>query len=225
MRLKGRLWKTGKPVSGNTLYELRTSQTVPFEEMHEDGSRDTVDVEFQIKESQRGFYAKEYRPPFIDENGCRKADILTLVIDETQQRCKSSIYDVKADVGGEDVIFKLIEQWCDSIHHKNSLIESLRGYEETQEIGVITRQYDEARIRATIDKKTEKRNELTNGPDTIAKAKVKQQVWKLDEELKKLTLFQEGKFTFYSETYSYAVHILRMRAPGDYHYDLRCDLG
>lgn len=225
MKLKGKVWKAEKPVNRNTLYEIRSDQIVPFEERQQDGSRDTVAVDFHINESQKGFYAEEYRPPFIDEDGCRKADILALVIDENRKCYRSFIYDVKADVGGEDVVFKLIEQWCDSIQHKNSLTACLRGYEEMQETGVITRVYDEERIKTTIDNKKEYRDKLVNGPDTIAKTKVKQQLWKLDEELKKLTLFQEGKFTFYSETYPYAVHILRMRAPGDYHYDLRCDLG
>lgn len=224
MKLSGKIWSKGKTVSRNTLYEIKSSHKLPFEEVQGDGSRDTVDVEFSLSGSQRGFYAEEFRPSFVQQSGCRKVDILAMVVDEGRQRFKSFIYDVKVNVGGEDVVFKLIEQWSASIQHKNALATYLQGYDEQLEIGVITRQYDEMRIYSAIEKKRAKRAELTEGPDTIAKTKIKQQLWQLDEELKYLTLFHDGKFVFCNKTYSYVVHILVEQRTGNYHYDLMCDL-
>ena len=91
--------------------------------------------------------------PCIDDEGAKKVDVLILVIDESNKKFSSRILDIKQSVGGEDVIFHLLEQLQDSMKHKDALAVYMDDFAEVQHLGFVTRDLQLERIEETVEKK------------------------------------------------------------------------
>lgn len=150
MKIKGDTIKENKKLLSGRLYRVDTCRTIVFEEKD---TNDIVNINFAINGNQYGIYGNEYKPPFVDDNGGKKADILVLVIDEDGKRFSSWVVDVKKTIGGEDVICHLIEQLMESVKHKKAIATYLEEFDEEQHIGYITRDLQKDRIQETISKK------------------------------------------------------------------------
>lgn len=150
MKIKGDKVKENKALFPGRLYRIEESRTIVFEEKE---TGDAVNIIFCIQNRQYGIYGNEYKPPFVEDRGGKKADILVLVIDERRKRFSSWILDVKKAVGGEDVICHLVGQLVESVKHKRAIAAYLDDYEEEQHIGYITRDLQKNRIQETIAKK------------------------------------------------------------------------
>lgn len=147
MIFKGSEYK--EKVCQNTLYVIRHSRLVQFVEPQNGADEDFVNVKFTLEEGQYGVFAHEYRPGFL--NAAKKVDIFLLAIDENRKICSSWILDVKVSVGGEDVIWHLMEQWEASYRHKGIFLNYLNGFKECETIGVITRDYQAERIQKMVE--------------------------------------------------------------------------
>ena len=147
MKIKGDKIREGQILSKGRLYRVTSCQTIEFEEKD---TNDIVNIIFLLQDEQYGVYGNEYKPPFVEDNGGKKADILVLVIDEEKQRFNSWIFDVKKTIGGEDVICHLVEQLAESIQHKKSLTTYFENYEEEEHVGYITQEIQKDRIQETI---------------------------------------------------------------------------
>ena len=79
MRIKGDNIKENRKLIAGRLYKIWANRTIQFEE---EETADIVNINFSIAENQYGIYGNEYKPPFIEDNGGKKADILAFVIDE-----------------------------------------------------------------------------------------------------------------------------------------------
>lgn len=150
MRIKGDNIKENRKLIAGRLYKIWANRTIQFEE---EETADIVNINFSIAENQYGIYGNEYKPPFIEDNGGKKADILAFVIDEGKEKFSSWVLDVKKAVGGEDIIYHLIEQLTESMKHKKSITTYLDDYVEEQHVGYITRDLQRDRIQETICKK------------------------------------------------------------------------
>lgn len=179
----------------NTLYLIRKRREISFIEPQKDDVGDEIKILYELKDDEYGVFAKEYRPGFINKYNCKKADILILVIDEIQKKFSSWILDVKVSLGGEDTIFHLLEQLCDSYKHKNSLASYLSDYEEQEHIGFITRDYQTERIRNEIASREEyilREKENMSRMSSTAKIPVQIQLLKKFKELEVLQQFLDG---------------------------------
>lgn len=151
MKIKGDTIKDNRALLSGRLYRVNTCRTIVFEEKD---TKDVVNINYEIKADQYGIYGNEYKPPFVEDNGGKKADILVLVIDEKNKCFSSWVVDVKKTIGGEDVIYHLIEQLIESVKHKKAIATYLEGFDEEQHIGYITRDLQRDRISETISQKS-----------------------------------------------------------------------
>lgn len=156
MKIKGTKIRNINELNRNTLYTVPSSTIIPFEELQKDGTKDLVQLHYNISENETGFYGSEYRPGFLAKSDCKAVDILGMVVNDEQKKVTSYLYDVKRTVGGDDVIFHFVEQIQDSLLHKQAMIQYLDGYQEKEHLGVITAMLDELRIESSINEKKEK---------------------------------------------------------------------
>lgn len=193
-----------KPISPNTIYVIRKTREIRFIEPQKNDEDDTIIISFILDEKQYGVFAKEYRPGFINREQCKKSDILCLVIDEEAQKLSSWILDVKVTIGGEDVIFKLLEQLCSSYKHKNSLVAYLAEFEENEHLGFITRDYQKERIENTILKKEEFIDREAQNLEKITssiKYSMQRQIIKTKKEVEVLRKFVSGYMEINGKSY------------------------
>lgn len=220
MKIKGDKVKDNKPLLSGRLYRIDENRTIVFEEKE---TGDIVNIVFSINNHQYGVYGNEYKPPFVDDKGGKKADILVLVVDD-KQRCFSSwVLDVKKSVGGEDVICHLVEQLIQSVKHKRAITSYLEEYEEEQHIGYITRDLQRSRIQETICKKRDyldrEKSNIEHMPVLIG---VEARLGLLKEEarLKLIAAFQNDYIEIGERTFKIEGYISKEQN-GKFVYDLK----
>ena len=204
----------------NKLYLLDKTSQVIFQEQQEDGSKDLVKITAQLSDNEECVFAKEYRPPHIKAQGCKNVDLMALLTNEKQQCLKSYLIDVKKDVGGEDVIFHLIDQWKDSMLHMRTLTLYYEDYAQEQCIGVITRSMDYKRIHETIQAKEEFIQECNKGAGTLSQLKIAPKLLKTQQEIETLKRFAQGQFVSLGGSQKYEVFVSEKRGD-EYWYELK----
>ncbi len=219
MHIQGIKLKKGQEPQRSSLYEIKEERVIHFKEKK---SAENVDIEFVLTGKQKGFYAEEYRPATIAEEGAKLIDITAFIIDESAEKCKWYVYDVKKDVGGEDDIFHLYEQWQDGVKYlKKSVLEYLEDYQMEEHVGVMTRHFDEERISKAISLRENKIAEIKElAYKSLAGRKMLPEKPKLEAEKKLLTDVLNRKF-FYKERntlqcYNFDVVILTERNQDDF---------
>lgn len=221
-KLKGTKIKDVQNLNTNTLYSVPNSMDIPFCEIQKDGTEDLVQLRFQIEDQEYGLYGNEYRPGFLDKSDCKAADILGLVVNNEMRKVTSYIYDVKRTVGGDEVIFHLVEQLTDSYLHKRTMLQYLTEYDETQHIGVITSKFDLDRIMASIQStKQSIAKKDTKGLSPMIALKVENIKLKMKAQLHILERFFERKIMI--ENKEYELDILLME-PQNQNYILNLDI-
>lgn len=173
MIFKGK--KLGEKIIPNVLYVIYDKEgkkTVQFiEKQKEDDSEEVIDIEYVFEKDQYGLFANEYHPAHVADP--KKADLLLCIIDENKKEWATWILDIKVSVGGGDVITHLIEQWQASYKHKKMFAAYLDGFVETETIGVITRDYQAARIQTMVE---EMKNEIDGITETLKRMPVSSNV-------------------------------------------------
>lgn len=165
MHIQGRKLKSGKEPQKGVLNEFTDSRTVTFTEKE---VGDVVDVEYQLREDDKGFFSQEFRADTVAKEDAKAIDITALIINEKKGMCSWWLYDLKKDVGGQDVILKLCQQWQAGYQYlNNSVLNYLsdNSVEARGEIGVITRNFDTERIREEYEKLDEMIKEMEGKSD------------------------------------------------------------
>ncbi|WP_286080961.1 hypothetical protein [Parablautia intestinalis] len=163
MHIQGRKLKSGREPLKGVLNEFSDSRTITFKERE---TGDVVDVEYQMEENEKGYFSEEYRADTIAREGAKVIDITAFIINEEKGMCRWWLYDVKRDVGGQDVIWHLCEQWQAAYGYLcNSVINYLlnNSIESKGNIGVITHNFDTDRIRAEFALLDETIKEMEKG--------------------------------------------------------------
>lgn len=196
-KIKGRKWRSTEPIKGS-LNEVLENKTIRFCEEQKDGTRDIVNIGFELQGKQYGEYAEEFLPDTITKDGQNVIDITALLVDQTNQKGIWYLLDVKKDVGGEDVIFHLMEQWkCSYQYLRNSVLNYVSEIVFLGNLGVVTRNFDEERVKKTIKSKE---NEINSCEEkkvrSIAGAKKRNDNIKLKQEVKYLSDFIDRKFYY-----------------------------
>ena len=85
-----------KPYEGfyrkNVLYKINDACTVSFREEHETGKLERVNLAYDLEHHQYGLFAHEFRNPVVRKEGCKTADVLACVVDETQKKIHTIIF-------------------------------------------------------------------------------------------------------------------------------------
>lgn len=177
MHIQGRKLKEGKEPQKGVLNEFTDSRIITFTEPE---VGDVVDVEYQLTEGDKGYFAEEYRPDTIAKEDAKVIDITACIINEKAGMCYWWLYDLKKDVGGQDVIWHLCEQWQAAYSYlSNSVLNFLIDIpiEPIGSIGVITRNFDTNRIQAEFEKLDETIKEMEeNAKQTVILARKKSDV-------------------------------------------------
>lgn len=193
-RIKGHYIKEGKNLEKGKLYIIRKNRIVVFEEEETD---DIVNIHFNItKEQQYGIYSSEFKPSFIEDNGVKKADILIFIVDEENKHLSSWIIDVKKTVGGEDVIYHLIEQLMETFWHEQAITLYLEDFQKELNIGYITRDLQSDRIQGTIEEKKffiKKQKESIKNMSVLLAQKIGAGLLKEEAKLRILEDFQNNR--------------------------------
>lgn len=151
MHIQGRKLKSGKEPQKSVLNEFSESMIITFIEQE---IGDVVDVEYHIEENEKGYFSEEYRPNTVAKEEAKVIDITAFIIDEEKGKCYWWLYDMKKDVGGQDVILHLCQQWQASYRYlTNSVLNYLTDadIEAKGNIGVITRNFDTSRIQRELN--------------------------------------------------------------------------
>ena len=177
MHIQGRKLKEGKEPQKGVLNEFTDSRIITFTEQE---VGDVVDVEYQLTEGDKGYFAEEYRPDTIAKEDAKVIDITACIINEKAGMCYWWLYDLKKDVGGQDVIRHLCEQWQAAYSYlSNSVLNFLIDIpiESIGSIGVITRNFDTGRIQAEFDRLDETIKEMEeNAKQTVLLTRKKSSV-------------------------------------------------
>ena len=148
----------------------------------------------------------------------KKVDILILVIDESNKKFSSWILDIKQSVGGEDVIFHLLEQLQDSVKHKNSLAVYMDDFEEDQHLGFVTRDLQIERIKESVEKKGKKLNDIEKSTlqmsPIIRNKMAMTESTNLKKEIETLSLFLDKKIIIKNKAYPIESYISKKQ--GEY---------
>lgn len=215
MKFKCEYLKSDKLTKTGTLYKILKSREIIIDESK---TKDRVIVRYIIQDGQYGICSSEYKPPFIDDKGAKKVDILVLVIDEINKKFSSWILDIKQSVGGEDVIFHLMEQLQDSVKHKNSLAVYMDDFEEDQHLGFVTRDLQIERIKESVEKKEKELNDIKKSilqMSPIIRNKMEMtESTNLKKEIETLSLFLDKKMIINNQIYPIESYISKKQ--GEY---------
>lgn len=147
----------GKCYQKNALYRIDGKMTVRFEEDHIQ-TKETVDLLFDPNKNQYGIFAKEYRRPGINKNGCKSTDVLCCLVDERKLEIRTLIFDVKSNISafGDDLskgnamltVVKEVRDFLNQLHdellHKDSFMLYYKdeGYSEQERVGIVTKRFE-----------------------------------------------------------------------------------
>ena len=224
MKFKCRYLESDKLTKTGTLYKILQSREIIIDE---ERTKDRVIVEYIVQNGQYGICCSEYKPPFIDDKGAKKVDILVLVIDEENKKFSSWILDMKQSVGGEDVIFHLLEQLQDSLKHKNALAIYMDDFREEQHLGFVTRDLQIERIEESVKKREKELNDIKKSTlqiFPIIRNKGMIESIKLKKEIETLSMFLDKKMKIKDQIYPIESYISEKQ--GEYFvYNLQVQCG
>lgn len=150
------------------LYEVDSSREITAKEGHDDGSQEQVILEFRIKENDIGYYADEYRPGDVQKDGAKVIDITAIVANHAKECVRWHLYDIKATLAGRNTVITLYNQWnCGLRYIRENILRQMPGYLAVPDLGVITRQYDEERMKRLRDDCQRYCDEIENPSKTM----------------------------------------------------------
>lgn len=159
--------------------------------------------------------------------GAKKVDILILAIDEKNKKFSSWILDIKQSVGGENVIFHLLEQLQDSLKHKNALAVYMDDFREEQHLGFITHNLQIERIKESVKKREKELNDIEKSSIQVSPIignKSKISSINLKKEIETLSMFLDKKMKIKDQIYPIESYISEKQ--GEYFvYNLQVQCG
>lgn len=168
MELNAQLIKCQESLKKNKLYQVsEDNPIVTWQEEHLDSEPEIVDLAYSMPEGGKAYVASEYRNKDLRKS--KSADLLCIVVDDADTQIYTHIFDCKRTMTGYDEtksvddlrmdvvkrIKDFILQIQDSIIHKDSLTGQFvkyYGYEEQVYAGIITREFDQEKLRRLEEK-------------------------------------------------------------------------
>lgn len=169
MHIQGRRLKSDKEPQKGVLNEFSDNRIIKVTEKE---VGDIVDVKYQLYEGDKGYFSQEYRADTVAKKDAKVIDITAVIINEKKGVCSWWLYDLKKDVGGQDVVLHLCGQWKAAYQYlKNSVLNYLADASDVAavkdtpveirgNVGVITRNFDAGRIQGEYEMLDEKIREM-----------------------------------------------------------------
>ncbi|MCM1181994.1 MAG: hypothetical protein NC337_01305 [Roseburia sp.] len=208
--IKARRLKESEMPERAKLYEVRGFRDVTVEERQTDGSVDQVTLEYRMGENDVGYFAHEYLPEGMSKDGARRIDITAVVVNHEERFVKWYLYDIKAALAGEHTVVTLYNQWNAGVRYlRQYILKRVAGYPETPDLGVITRRYDEEKMKRLRDDCRRYCDEMErpSATMTLPQRKKRTDIAKYRARLKAAQAILDGTFLTEDGTDTYKIHI------------------
>lgn len=210
MAIRAKKLKVSEMPGKTRLYEVRDSRDITVEEEQADGSLDRVILEYHVAGDDVGYFAKEYRPEGVPKEKAKVIDITALMVDHGKKSVSWYLYDIKDSLAGENTAVGLYNQWSFGLRYlEQSILDQLQGYSAIPELGVIIRNYDEARMERLRDRFQKQCDDIENYPGrmTLAQQKKRIEIVKYRGYLRAIQAILDRVFQPESGNTTYSIHI------------------
>lgn len=214
MEIRAERLKEGKIPTKTRLYGVRHTCDITVEERHtDDGSLEQVILEYIVEEGNVGYFANEYRPDNVPKTGAQVIDITAVMVNHAEECARWHLYDIKRTLAGEKTVVKLHNQWNFGLRYlQQAILAEVSGYFVIPDLGVVTRNYDEERMKRLRDEYKKRCNETENTPQNMTLAQKKRRtriaderaVWKASEAI------LNGYFQAENGNDTYEIHIRKL---------------
>lgn len=208
----------------NILYKINESCIVPFKEEHEDKKAEIVNLSYDLKENQYGFFAYEFRNPVVQKEGCKTADVLAGIIDEARKEIHTIILDVKSDIsafsdnlqknGALLTVIKNVRKFACQIQdeklHKDSFILYYKadGFTEDETLGIVTASFEKEKFAAAADLLERLLSDENGSVAKLVDLKLKNNLRPYENEIGRLRDFSREKIRISGQAYDLHVFLL-----------------
>lgn len=224
MAIKARWLKENEIPDRTALYEVRNSRNIVVEEKQGDGSMDQVTLEYCVEDGTVGYFAKEYRPSDVQKEGSKKIDITAVMVDHTGESVRWHLYDMKDTLAGVHTIVTLYDQWNAALQYiQQNILSHLAAYSCMPDLGVITRYYDEGRMKRLRDEYEKICRELENDGRgmTLLQRKKRAGIAKYRGILKAAQSILNREFRTEDGNGTYEIHIRKLDTENGQIYQMR----
>lgn len=153
MAIKAKKMSASEVPERGKLYEVKTSCNILVEEEQQSGSLDHAILTYCIENDEVGYFAKEYLPPDVPKDGAKRIDITAVMMNHAQKNVRWHLYDIKDTLAGEKTIVTLFNQWNSGLQYlQQNVLCHVSEYTYIPDLGVITRCYDEDRMKRLRNK-------------------------------------------------------------------------
>lgn len=222
-----------KPYQKNVLYKINKATVIPFKETHKDNDRcEQVNLIFNLNIQQYGIFAYEYRNPVALKQGCKTADILACVVDESEKRINTYVFDVKSNISAFSdnllrdnallTVVKEVRDFIEQIHaellHKNGFILYYKddGFLEYEMIGIVTKNFKKEKFTAAADMLENLFEKEDMRAPRLLEIKLKNNLGAYKNEIKRIRDFSEKKVTLCGNVYDLKVVLLERVSESEY---------
>lgn len=213
MAIKARKLKGSAKPGKTELYEVEKSCDIAVEEKQSDGSLDQVILEYRMDADCVGYFAKEYRPADVPKNGSKVIDITAVMLNNADKCVRWHLYDIKDTLAGENTVVKLYNQWSFGLRYlQQNVLDHISEYSKYPDLGVITRCYDEERMKRLRDDFRKRYDEIENYPGqmTLVQRKNRTNIGKYRANLKAAQAILDRTFQPGTGTDTYIIHIKQL---------------
>lgn len=224
--------KAGKKYEKNVLYKIEESRIVPFEEMHDNGNKEVINLDYVLKEQQYGIFAHEYRSPVISKEGAKTTDILVCIVDDKNKKIYTTIFDVKSNISAfsddltkNDAVITAIKEVRDfreqirgELLHKNSFMiyYNDEGYIEQENVGIATKSFEQEKFKAVADYIEQLLKKEDNNVSMLVATKLKNNLRQYENMIQPLRNFSQKILEISGMEYELQVYLLEKVSDTEY---------
>ena len=184
-----------KKVLKGQLYKIKETQTVTITEKDENVNQ-RVRIHFKISDKKNfALYGEEWKSQYAPDSNIKKPDILAIYFDDKKnisEKVQAYRLDLKKDVGGDEGITHLIEQWNDGYKHCNAITQYYHNVKI--KFGVICDNFDRERIEKSLSDKRRELQEISSHKEKLMSYKLGQIEQKNTKMIKILSDFLDNIF-------------------------------
>lgn len=224
MAIKARKLKKTEMPEKTALYEVRNSCDITVEEKQDDGSLDQVILEYQLGSDDTGYFAKEYRPENVKKEGSKVIDITAVMLNHDKKCVRWHLYDIKDTLAGDGTVTKLYNQWNSGLRYlQNNILDQASAYSMAPDLGVITRCYDEERMKRLKNEYQKLCDGAEKPPEDmpLSKRKKRPDIAKCRGTLKAVQAILDRSFQGEEKGDTYDIHIRQLVCEDDRIYKMK----
>lgn len=224
MTIKAEKLKESKIPERRRLYEVSKSRNIQVKEQHDDGSLDQVTLAFSIEDEDIGYFANEYLPDDVNEDGAKRIDITAVMLNQKRKCVRWHLYDIKATLAGEHTVVQLCNQWNAGLWYlQQNVLDLLPEYSKRPDLGVITRCFDQERMKRLRNHYQGLCDKIINFPTnvTLSQRKKRPDIAKYRGTLRAAQSILDRKFQAENGIGTYEIHIKELLREDERTYKIR----